>query len=643
MTPSEGLLCFLPSTGSTFTVRFRIVLQIFPCAMRRNSLLSLLMNTKHLRESETILELFYGRVQQTPDEVAFEYELNGGWREVTYREYGEWVSRASMGFHQMGVRAGDCVAIWGDTLPEWTVLSLGAATAGAHTAGIYQTSTPDQAAYILQDSKARILCVDTPARLEQAMSIKDQTPTVERYILWSGAKPDGIDAEVITLDELLAQGDALHSQSPDHIDTLRKAVTTEHYAILIYTSGTTGPPKGVVLTHGNCVSNAIRLFDIGLLEPGDSTIAFLPMSHVAEYTLFLGRLYGNIRAFYCPDFQRIGEVVRTKSPTLLIAVPRVHEKVYQKIMGAVESYPPRKQRIFHWALGQGKRVAQYKWEGKAIPPSLMVTHRIADSLVLSKIRQQLGGNVRMMGSAAAPIDVEIIEFFWGIGITFLEAYGLSESCGASHTNRPDAFRIGSVGQVVDGYECIIAEDGEVLLRGPAIFKGYLNRPEDTAEALDDEGWLHTGDIGEIDADGYLKITDRKKNLIITAGGKNVAPSNIETLIKREPIVSQVVVIGDRKPYLVALVTLTEDGQKLPREDAVARLDKAIQAANDKLAKYESVKKFKILEAEFSVESGEMTPTMKIKRNVVMKNHAEVIDKMYSDGGKVTEKETAKSH
>lgn len=586
---------------------------------------------KPVGEAATIPELFHLRVQHTPEAVAYEYKKDGTWVAVTYAEYGRLVREAAAGFYALGVRRGDAVAIWGETTPEWTILDLGAMTAGAHVAGIYQTSTIEQATHILNNAQATWLCVDTPERLEKGLEIAPNTPTLRGILYWGEGDPAHDD--VITYASLFDRGREVLAQQPDLYERMVAAVSPEDMAVLIYTSGTTGLPKGVMLTHENCMTNAKRLFESEIVEEGDSMIAFLPMSHVAEHTSqFLGRILGGLTAYFCPDYSKLGEVLTEKKPTILIGVPRVFEKIYHRVMTGVRAAPKAKQRLFFWALDIGHQVAKCKEFQRPIPTTLAVKHALADRLVLSKIREALGGRLRIIGCAAAPIDVKIIDFFMASGILFLEAYGLSECGGASHCNRPSAYRVGTVGKPVPGCECKIAEDGEILLRSPAVFRGYLGMPEETREVLDEDGWLHTGDIGEVDADGFLRITDRKKNLIITAGGKNVAPAPIETLIKRDPIVNQVVVLGDRKPYLVALVTVSHDyvqSQGLTQEEVRARVAHAVAEANKHLARFEQVKRFAVLEREFSVDSGEMTPTLKIKRNVVAKHYADIIESLYT--------------
>jgi long-chain acyl-CoA synthetase len=584
-----------------------------------------------LRNATSIPELFFARVSLSPKVIAYEYESEGEWRAVDYATFGKQVKQASLGIRDFGVQKGDCVAIWGDTMPEWTVLDLATLTLGAHVAGIYQTSTPEQSAYIINDSRAKVLCCDTYERLQSILAIRDKIPTVKKFIVWSGDCPSD-DAHVTSMQHLYRTGEQGLAAEPDSIEKLIALIEPETYANLVYTSGTTGKPKGVVLTQGNCVSVVINMLDTGLVEEGDTTIAYLPLSHVAEYMSFLTRLLMGMTAYFQPDFAKLGDAIRAKKPTVIVGVPRVYEKVYQRIMANVNSAPPTRQRLFNWARRVGTEVTRLKQEGKSVPLDLALQHAVADRLVCAKVRAQLGGRIQRMITAAAPCDPEIIEFFHAFGIPLLEAYGLSETSGASHANRPYKFKIGTVGLPIDGTEQRIAEDGEILMRSPAVFNGYLNQPEATAEVLDADGWFHTGDIGEIDEEGFLRITDRKKNLLITAGGKNVAPAGIETLINRDPLVSQVVVLGDRKPYLVALITANQEivsHQGLTDEQIHARITATIEKANKELAKYEQVKSFRIIPREFSIEDGEMTPTMKLKRNVIIEHWREQLDDMYA--------------
>ncbi|MBI2423009.1 MAG: long-chain fatty acid--CoA ligase [Candidatus Hydrogenedentes bacterium] len=590
------------------------------------------MSRPGLRNSKTIAELFYQRVQATPECIAYEYQVGETWNAVTQQGYGDSVARAAAGFRALGLKPGDRVAMWGDTMPEWTILDLGALTAGGCIAGIYQTNTPEQAAFIMSDCQAKVLCVDTVERLELALAIRKDTPSVTQYILWSD-EPYGHD-DVVSMTRVLEMGKAALESGAASWKALVDAVSPDMFAVLVYTSGTTGNPKGVILSHENCVYNCRSIMEgQDFVEGVDSTIAFLPMSHVAEHTCnFFGRIYAGITAYFCPDMLKVGAVMKEKSPTMFVGVPRVYEKIHRRILSAVDQAPPNKQRLFHWALSAGRQMADFNAKKVNPGPMFRLQHSVADRLVLSKIRAQLGGKIRVLTSGAAPIDVEIIHFFRSLGIAFIEVYGLSECGGVSHANRAEAFKVGTVGRVVDGMECKIAPDGEVLLRSKSVFQGYLNCPDATGEAKDGEGWLHTGDIGEVDEEGYLRITDRKKNLLITAGGKNVAPANIEILIKREPLVSQVVVLGDAKPYLVALITLAAEiveAEGLSDTAIDRRIAQAVEEANKHLARYEQIKRYRVLDREFSIETGEMTPTMKIKRNVVVQNHKPIVDALYN--------------
>lgn len=591
---------------------------MIPSAMRIDS---------PIENAATIPEMFFARVRVRPEAIAYEYKEAGEWRQVSYRDYAKLVATAACVFQGLGIQPGDCVAIWGHTTPEWSICDLGAMTAGAHVAGVYQTCTPEQAAYILNDCRAKVLCVDTPERLQLALGVRQHTRHLKHILVWC----PGDSKDAPALMELLRQG----AQDPAGKETreMLAALRPDLYATLVYTSGTTGPPKGVILDHANCMACCRALLaESDLLREDDTTVCYLPLSHVAEHAGLFARIYAGLRVFYCPDMSQLGAVMREKSPTFVFGVPRVFEKIHHRMMNAFEHAPPRRQKLIRWALEVGAIVSEKRRLGVAPGGWMDIQHRLAEKLVLSRIRQGLGGRLRFVVCGAAPIDVELIRFFEALGIIFIEAYGLSECGGVSHMNRAATRRPGTVGQPARSVECRLGPDGEVLLRSPLVFRGYLNQPAATREVLDEQGWLATGDIGEIDAEGFLRITDRKKNLIITAGGKNVAPATIELLIQREPVVNQVVVIGDRRPYLVALITINQDtvaGDGLAPGDVEERVAAAVAAANARLARFEQIKRFKILPDEFTVDSEEMTPTMKVRRNKVVEHHAATIEAMYA--------------
>jgi long-chain acyl-CoA synthetase len=598
------------------------------------------MKNESIRQAGTVCEVFQLRAQASGDAVAYEQEEDGAWKPTTWREYGQAVRAATAGLEALGVPFGSRIAVWGETMAEWTIIDLATMCRGGCTAGIYQTNTPEQAAYIIRDSGAVVVAVDTPERLAQALSIRGETPNVRAYIIWQG--PDDPANDVHSLKSIMDRGERHDLEQPGAFLEWIAKVTPETTAVLVYTSGTTGPPKGAMLSHKNCLFCARAMHEQLELREGSTIVSFLPLSHVAEHVVgFISRIYAGSTCFFLPDINRFGEVVRQKTPNTMGAVPRIYEKAYAAIQEKARSGSPLKQRLFHWAIGVGQDAVKthgLRREGVSMP----LKYRIADKLVLSKIRAAFGGRVRYMISGAAPIAPEIIDFFNAVGMPILEVYGMTECAGISHMNTFDHFKVGTVGRVLPGFECKLEPDGEILVRGDGVFQGYLNKPEATAETLEG-GWLHTGDIGELDEDGYLRITDRKKNLIVTAGGKNVAPANIEKLLMRDSLISQVVVIGDRRRFLSALITLSaEELDKLSEgsgngraaliasEEIQARVRDAVERANKELARYENVREFHVLENEFSVESGEMTPTLKLKRKVIEERHAAIIEKFYAE-------------
>ncbi len=604
------------------------------------------MVSESIRQSRTIAEVFVKRVAESADAVAYEAEVNGAWVATTWREYGDLVKHAALGLLSIGVQRGERIAVWGDTTPEWTILDLAVMSLGGCTAGIYQTNTPEQAAYIINDSRSVLVASDHPGRLESSRAVLHTTPSVRHLLAWGPATAHAGD-DAITFDGLLSRGRAYAADHPRAFEESVAALSPDATAVLVYTSGTTGPPKGARLSHKNCLFCCRGCHERLALTNTSSNVAFLPLSHVAEHVVgFLNRIYSGGKAYFMPEMTRFVEVAKLKQPTVMGAVPRLYEKIYSAIQEKVKQAPKKRQALFHWAIRTGSEAAAYRMQGLPVPKTKAAKLKIADRLVLSKLRALLGGRVQFMICGAAPISKDIIDFWNAVGIPFYEVYGMTESTGISHMNYLGKYKAGTVGTTIPGYECKIAADGEILVRGEGVFQGYLNMPEATAEAIDSEGWLHTGDIGEMDSDGFLRITDRKKNLIVTAGGKNVAPANIELLVTREPIISQVVVVGDRRHFLTALITLsTEELTKMQQSgqfdghsvaeivasDAVqVRVRDAVDRANRELARYENIRKFHVLDREFTIETGEMTPTMKLKRKVILQNHADLIESFYEE-------------
>ena len=603
------------------------------------------MTTERIASSKTLNELFLNRIEESRMDIAYEIQENGEWITTTWDTYGELVSAFTLGMVVLGIQPGTRMAVWGETTPEWTIVDLAIMALGGCAAGIYQTCTPDQGAYIMSDSAAAVVVVDTPDRLEKALSIQDQTPEVNYYIVWSGEIPD--QENVYHYNDVLEMGRKYREEHPEAYTALVDAVTSETTGVMVYTSGTTGPPKGAMLSHKNCLLISKSLHERYGKGENHSAIAFLPMSHVAENVIgFIGRLYNGTRGVFCLDMTQFSVVMREKKPTQIGGVPRLFEKIYAAMQDHLNTLPPGKRRLIDWGVKVGEQATPYRMAPKSLPLILSLKYKIADAMVLSKLRMGMGGCAEYIICGSAPMPDHIITFFQAIGIPFYEVYGLTEGAGISHMNSIGHYKQGTVGQVLTGYECRFASDGEILIRGDGVFQGYLNKPEATAEAIDEDGWLHTGDIGEVDAEGFLRITDRKKNLIITAGGKNVAPSNIELLIGREPLVSHVVVIGERRSFLTALITIsTEALQGLQATEEFAnqsldeiresqsikdRIEEAVSDANTHLARYENIRKYVILPNEFTIEEGELTPTMKIKRKVISERYADEIEVLYQD-------------
>ncbi|MBI2891452.1 MAG: long-chain fatty acid--CoA ligase [Nitrospirae bacterium] len=596
-------------------------------------------------EPRTIPELFFRRVQDSPNGLAYRYSRDGRVTEVTWREYGELVRRFANGLLSLGFEKGDRCAILGETQPEWTIADLAAMAAGGTGVGIYQTNTAKQTEYILQHSEAKVCVLDTRAQAQKVAASLVNLPRLKTVVAWG----DGIGDGIISFDEILRKGDEFAKIHPNVLEQRMKAVRGEDLAILIYTSGTTGPPKGAMLSHRNCVFEICSLERIIPSSVGDITVAFLPMSHVAEHLIgFVGRIRNGMAAAYAESLDKVLDTVKATRPTVFGSVPRIFEKAYARILSQVGQASPLKRRIFEWAKRTGLEKSRRLQQRQSVPLGLAIRYAVADRLVFSKIREAFGGRVKYFVSGAAPISTEILEFFHAAGLFVAEVYGLTECAAIATANRFDDFKFGTVGKVIPDVEVKIAPDGEILMRGPNIFMGYFKDDVATHEAIEKNGWLHSGDIGVLDTDGFLKITDRKKNLIITAGGKNIAPSNIETLVKNQsPLISQVVAIGDRRAFVVGLITLSPDELKAygaekgwegaspaelsRRPEVQATVAAAVERANAELARYEQIKKFSVLEADFTVESGEITPTLKVKRKVVEEKYREKIESLYREG------------
>jgi long-chain acyl-CoA synthetase len=588
--------------------------------------------------SSTVADLFPMAVREHANRRAVMYKEEGAaeWSSKTYEELGEIIERLALGLIDLGIEKGDKVSILANTRPEWTYFDFAALTAGATVVPIYQTNSPEECQYVLENSDARAVIVEDAEQLEKIRAVRDRCPALEHVILMTGDADDTISAAQ------LAERGASHDTA--EYEERWSSVTPDDICTFIYTSGTTGPPKGCVISHGNYRSMLDMVLEVGVLGDDEVTYLYLPLAHSFALLIQFGTVaLGATLAYWQRDPLKIIPDLAEVRPTYFPSVPRIFEKIYTAATAAAENAGGLKKAVFDWAIRTGQRMRETERAGREPGYFLRKQYEVADKQVLSKIRNLFGGRIKVAVSGAAPINPDILRFFDAAGVLVVEGWGMTETSTAATIATPEDFKFGTVGRPFPGCELKIADDGEILVRGPNIFQGYYKNPEATADTLVD-GWLHTGDIGEIDPEGYVKITGRKKDIIITAGGKNITPANLEAEIKQQPLVSQCVVIGDRRPYLVALVTLdpeeaekfgTEHGlstdpEELSRAPEVRKaLDEHLEKVNSKFARVEQVKKISILPHDLSQEGGELTPTMKVKRNIVADKYAGEIEALYS--------------
>lgn len=600
-----------------------------------------------INESSTLPRLFQHQRKRYGERDLLFHQEGDRWVPITWKDLGARVAEMALGLREQGCLKGDKVAILSETRWEWVALELAVANLGGVVVGIYQTLTPAQVAYILKHSESRIVVVDNETQRAKIHKIRDQLPELETIILIEG-QPE--QAGEISLSTLRDHGRTLHQNEPDLIESLLDKVESEDTATFVYTSGTTGPPKSVVLTHRNLLEAANAYYSSFDFTESDVGVIYLPMAHVAQrYMIYIGLLAG-MTGYFTENIDKLMETVKAAQATVMACVPRICEKIHSRIMAGLKEQPARRQKLFERALAAGRERSRAIQEGKQIPLMARLKYAFFDRMVFRKLRTYIfGPRIRYLTSGTAPMSRDLQEFFYAMGLLILDSYGMSEVSGAVTANCPNAFKFGTVGKVLPRAEIKIAEDGEILMKGPYVFREYFKEPEATREAFDDEGWLHSGDIGELDGDGFLRITDRKKDLIITAGGKNVAPQNVENMIKTEPWISQVLVHGDRRKYLVALITLDEEEidkwagshqkgdfsmKTLARDEDVHRMvADIIDSKNKELARYETIKKFRILPEDFTVENEMLTPTMKLKRRVIEKKYQQILDEMYEEMSK----------
>jgi len=549
------------------------------------------------------------------------------------------VQRLAKALQELGVQKGDRLALMAENGPHWPTVDFATLCSGAVLVPIYPTLTPDQAAYIVNDCGAGIVFVEGRQRLQGLLSRRHEMPNVTRFVLIGGGSDN---AGTPTLEQLVLETEPM---SDEEFEASARASLPDDVATFIYTSGTTGNPKGVVLTHRNIASNVLNSLKMMDIENGWTALSFLPLSHSFERMVDYIYFYRGVSIAYAESVQAVAQNFQEVNPHVFVSVPRVYEKISAKVQENVASSSPLKQRIFQWAVEVARQALPYRLQEKKPSGLLGLKLGLADKLVFGKIKARLGTRFEFAMSGGAPLSRDLAEFFWGAGIPIFEGYGLSETSPVLTVNCRDRVRLGTVGPAIPETELRIAEDGEILARGPQIMMGYHNLPQQTAEAIDPEGWFHTGDIGEIDSDGFLKITDRKKEIIVNAYGKNVAPAPIENALKASRFVGQAVVIGDRRKLLAALLVPDFDtlrawaGQQgieadevsilLGSEQVKALFTEEIKIVNEGLARYEQIRIWELLPADFTIETGELTPTQKIKRRVINKKYSEVIDRLYA--------------
>ena len=591
---------------------------------------------------DTLARMFWARADRSSAKPAQQFKQGGAWKTLTWHEVGTAVREVALGLLALGRKKDDAVGILSTGRAEWVQADFAAFSAGCRTIPIYPTYPPDLVAYIVNDAEIKTLIVEDTAQLAKVIEVRRDTPKLEQVVVIQGY--EGKEPWVLTWDSLRRLGrdneDKLKTELAHRVAEGR----TEDIATIVYTSGTTGPPKGVVQTHGNHMAMLKSSEQTLRVAEGDVHLLFLPLAHSFGRLESFAGVYRGLTTAFAESIDRLAQNLPEVKPHFICSVPRVFEKVYASIMTRAETGPPLKRKIFRWAVDVGKQVSQLRQARRPIPAALAIEYRIADKLVFSKIKTALGGRLRFAVSGGAPLAKEIAEFFHAAGILVLEGYGLTETCPALTFNREDYYKFGSVGQAQPGVELKIAPDGEILGRGPNIAKGYFKKPEATAEVFLPDGWFATGDIGKLDAEGFLFITDRKKDLIVTAGGINIAPQNIENLLKGDPFISQAVVHGDKRPYPVALITLNPDElTKFAREKGilvtdhaalvkhpaiVERVSRTVEDRNAGLQSYAKIKKFAILPDDFTVDNGLLTPTLKVKRKIITEAHKELLDSLY---------------
>lgn len=601
-----------------------------------------------------LVQIFRKCSRQFDSRTALQYKnkITGQYVPITWNDWSKRVEQTALGLNALAVASGTRVGLLAENCPEWTFADLGILSLGAINVPIYPTSSPEEVAYIVDNAKIEILFLSNREHYERLTAALAEFSFLKKIILFEGFR-DG-DARAMSLDDLLEKGrlGALNQESLYH--GFIERVAPDDPATIIYTSGTTGKPKGVVLSHKNFVANYLSSSEVIKVYPTDTALSFLPLSHVFERMAgyYFMAFHGACIA-YAENMQTVPQDMLQVKPTVAASVPRLYEKIYARIQEQLDSAPASKRKIFDWAMKVGKQVAEKALNGQSVPLGLSLKRAIAEVLVYKKLKMKLGGRMRFFISGGAPLPQKMGEFFYYLGVVILEGYGLTETSPVIAVNSLEALKFGTVGKPLPGVEVKIAEDGEILTRSDSVMRGYYQNDTATAEVIDQEGWFHTGDIGDIDPQGYLRITDRKKDIIVTSGGKNISPQNIEGEILADKLFAQVVIIGDKRNYLVALIVPNRtDVEKFAEENSLQSLawedllknESVYQWVQERLnqrlveyARYEQIKYFALLPKELSQEAGELTPTLKVKRKVIGQKYADLIDELYRKGESFNER------
>jgi long-chain acyl-CoA synthetase len=595
---------------------------------------------------KTMNDVFRNRVNKYGNRLAIEKKMGGVWHGATWNEYYERARAFGLGLWSLGVRKGNMVSILSENRLEWLYADMGSLGIGVCVIPVYPTLVSEEIEYIINNSESKVIVPENKTQLKKILEIVDNCPSIEKIIVMEEKDAAG-HPKVMSFKDLMELGRKKYAEDPSLFEKLSKEVTVDELATIVYTSGTTGLPKGAMITHGNIfwVVQSLDAIRPHFASDKDCTVPFLPLSHVFER--IAGHFYGmycGITASYAESIDTLLADFEQKRPTMILAVPRVCEKVYQKIMAQVKEQSPFKQKVFVWGQKVGNRISELREKHKRIPLFLQLKYKIAYAAIFKKLQDKLGGRVTWMTASGAPTAEEIIRFFNAAGITVIQGYGMTETTAPATMQSMADYRIGTTGKPIPGQDIKIADDGEILIKGGNVIKGYWKLPDETRESFTPDGYFMSGDIGMFDDDGNLLITDRKKDLIITSGGKNVAPQKIENMFKSDPLFTQFIVIGERKKYLTGLCNINpEEAARLATEENITFnnpaellenqkfldiVQKHIDERNAHLAKYESIKNIRIVKSDFSQEGGELTPSLKLKRKVVLQKYNDLIDDMY---------------